>query len=129
MTEIIRFIVIGITGAILVITLQQQKKEIALILGIAVGILLLWEIGNHVKTVVEGIRQMAADVGIAGDHLKLLLKLLAISYLTEFGCEICKDAGQQFLAGKIQLGGKLMMAALSLPVFQSLLSFITEVLT
>jgi stage III sporulation protein AD len=72
---------------------------------------------------------MAADVGIVGDHLKLLLKLLAISYLTEFGCEICKDAGQQFLAGKIQLGGKLMMAALSLPVFQSLLSFITEVLT
>ena len=129
MTEIIRFTVIGIIGAVLVVTLQQQRKEIALILGVAAGALLLWEVSDYIKKIVEGIRQMSTDVGISGDHWKLLLKLLAISYLTEFGCEICKDAGQQSLATKIMLGGKVMMMALSLPVFQSLLTFITEVLT
>ena len=129
MTEIIRFTVLGIIGAILVVTLQQQRKEIALILGVAVGTLLLWKISDHIKEIVEGIRQMSTAAGISGDHWKLLLKLLAISYLTEFGCEICKDAGQQSLASKIMLGGKIMMMALSLPVFQSLLTFITEVLT
>ncbi len=129
MTEIIRFTVLGIIGAILVVTLQQQRKEIALILGVAVGTLLLWKISDHIKEIIEGIRQMSTAAGISGDHWKLLLKLLAISYLTEFGCEICKDAGQQSLASKIMLGGKIMMMALSLPVFQSLLTFITEVLT
>lgn len=129
MTEIIRFTVLGIIGAILVVTLQQQRREIALILGVAVGTLLLWKISDHIKEIVEGIRQMSTAAGISGDHWKLLLKLLAISYLTEFGCEICKDAGQQSLASKIMLGGKIMMMALSLPVFQSLLTFITEVLT
>lgn len=129
MTEIIRFTVLGIIGAILVVTLQQQRKEIALILSVAVGTLLLWKISDHIKEIVEGIRQMSTAAGISGDHWKLLLKLLAISYLTEFGCEICKDAGQQSLASKIMLGGKIMMMALSLPVFQSLLTFITEVLT
>ena len=112
MTEIIRFTVLGIIGAILVVTLQQQRKEIALILGVAVGTLLLWKISDHIKEIVEGIRQMSTAAGISGDHWKLLLKLLAISYLTEFGCEICKDAGQQSLASKIMLGGKIMMMAI-----------------
>ena len=129
MSEIISFTVIGVIGAVLVVTLQQQKKEIALILSIAVGTLLLWEIGDYLSKILEGLRQLSSKAGISGDHLKLLMKLLAISYLTEFGCEICKDVGQQSLAGKIQLGGKIMMAALSLPVFQALLTFITEVLT
>ena len=129
MSEIIRFIAIGIIGAVLAVTLQQQKKEIALILSVAVGILLLWQVGDYLAKILAGLQQMSVDAGVSGDHLKLLLKLLVISYLTEFGCEICKDAGQQALAGKIQLGGKLMMAVLSLPVFQSLLTFITEVMT
>ena len=71
---------------------------------------------------------MAAEAGLAGDHIKLLLKLMAISYVVEFGSEVCKDAGQQSLAAKIQLGGKLMMAALALPIFQSLMEVVTELL-
>ncbi len=129
MTEIMRIAVIGVVGAILVVTLQQQKKEIALILTVMVGALLLWESSEYLQKILEGLRQLASDTGISGDHLKLLLKLLAISYVVEFGSEVCKDAGQQSLAGKIQLGGKLMMAALALPVFQSLLTLITELLT
>lgn len=129
MTQVIKFTIIGIIGAVLIVTLQQQKKEIALILGIAVGTLLLWEVGGYLKKIVEGLQQISESAGVSGEDLKLLMKLLAISYLTEFGCEVCKDAGQQALAGKLQLGGKLMMAALSLPVFQSLLKFITEVLS
>ncbi len=129
MTEIMRIAAIGIVGAVLAVTLQQQKKEIALVLTVVVGALLLWEGSGYLRKILEGLQQMAADTGISGDHLKLLFKLLAISYVVEFGSEVCKDAGQQSLAGKIQLGGKLMMAALALPVFQSLLTLITELLT
>ncbi len=129
MTEIMRIAAIGIIGAILAVTLQQQKKEIALVLTVLVGALLLWEGSTYLQKTLEGLRKMAADADISGDHLKLLFKLLAISYVVEFGSEVCKDAGQQSLAGKIQLGGKLMMAALVLPVFQSLLTLVTELLT
>ena len=128
MMEIMRIAAIGIMGAILAVTLQQQKKELALVLTVVVGVLLLWEGSGYLQEILDGLRQMAADAGLSGDHLKLLLKLLAISYVVEFGSEVCKDAGQQSLANKIQLGGKLMMAALALPVFQSLLTLITGLL-
>ncbi len=124
-----RLAAIGIVGAVLAVTLQQQKKELALVLTVVVGVLLLWEGSQYLQKVLDGLRQMAADAGIDGDHLKLLFKLLAISYVVEFGSEVCKDAGQQSLAAKIQLSGKLVMAALAMPVFQSLLTLITELLT
>ena len=128
MTEVLRLAAIGIVGAVLAVTVQQQKKELALILTVAAGTLLLWEGSRYLQTILTGLKEMAAAAGIGGDHVKLLLKLLAISYVVEFACEVCKDAGQQSLAAKIQLGGKLMMAALALPVFQSLLEMITELL-
>ena len=128
MTEVLRLAAIGIVGAVLAVTVQQQKKELALILTVAAGALLLWEGSKYLQKILTGLRQMAEEAGLGGDHVKLLFKLLAISYVVEFGCEVCKDAGQQSLATKIQLGGKLMMAALALPVFQSLLELITELL-
>lgn len=128
MTDIIRIAVIGVVGAILAVTLQQQKKELALVLTVMVGVLLLYRSSGYLQEVIGGLRQMADAAGLSGDHIKLLFKLLAVSYVVEFGSEICKDAGQQSMAGKIQLGGKLMMAALALPIFQSLLTLITELL-
>lgn len=128
MTEVLKLAAIGIVGAILAVTVQQQKKELALILTVAAGTLLLWEGSAYLQKILTGLREMAAAAGLGSDHVKLLLKLLAISYVVEFGSEVCKDAGQQSLAAKIQLGGKLMMAALALPVFQSLLDVITELL-
>ena len=43
MTEVLRLAAIGIVGAILAVTVQQQKKEFALVLTVAAGALLLWE--------------------------------------------------------------------------------------
>lgn len=128
MTEVLRLAAIGIVGAILAVTVQQQKKELALVLTVAAGALLLWEASQYLQKILEGLKQMAAEAGLASDHIKLLLKLMAISYVVEFGSEVCKDAGQQSLAAKIQLGGKLMMAALALPIFQSLMEVVTELL-
>jgi len=128
MTEVLRLAAIGIIGAILAVTLQQQKKELALILTVAAGAVMLWEGSLYLQQILSDLHLMAEEAGLSGDQVKLLLKLLAISYVAEFGCEVCKDAGQQSLAAKVQLGGKLMMAALAMPVFRSLLDMITGLL-
>lgn len=127
--DIVKIAVFGIVGAILVVTVQQQKKELALILSIAVGAVLLMESGSLLGEVLKGVSQIAEQAGISGGQMKLLLKLLATGYVIEFGSEICKDAGQQALASKIQLGGRLVMAALALPVVTSLVNLITELLS
>lgn len=55
-------------------------------------------------------------VQLPGDYVALLMKLLGISYLTESGAALCKDAGQTAIAGQIELAGKLVILSISLPV-------------
>ncbi len=126
--EVFKITVMGIIGAILVLTLQQQKKELALLLAIAAGVCMLLESSKGLSQLVSGLQLLADKAGLSGRQLKLLLKLLLSSYVIEFGSEICKDAGQQALAAKIQLGGRLIMATMALPVFTSLIELIAELL-
>lgn len=126
--QIIKLVVFGIIGAILVITVQQQKKELALLLGIAIGAVMLLESSKGLSQVLTGLQQLADRAGISGRQMKLLLKLLVSSYVIEFGSEICKDAGQQALASKIQLGGRLMMMVMAMPIFTSLMELIAGLL-
>lgn len=126
--DIIRITAIGLVGAVLVIAVQQQKKELAVALSIAVGALILLQCADQLAAVIDGVLQIAEQSGLTRSNLKLLMKLLAASYTVEFGSEICKDAGQQSLAMKIQLGGKLVMAGMALPVLTSLLELITELM-
>ena len=44
-----------------------------------------------------------------------LLKMLGVAYASEFAVSICKDAGQQSIAGMIELFAKLSIVALSIP--------------
>lgn len=126
--QIVKLVVFGIIGAILVITVQQQKKELALLLGIAIGAVMLLESSKGLSQVLTGLQQLADRAGISGRQMKLLLKLLVSSYVIEFGSEICKDAGQQALASKIQLGGRLMMMVMAMPIFTSLMELIAGLL-
>ena len=53
-----------------------------------------------------------------------LLKVGGISLLTDFAAQTCRDAGEDGLALKVELAGRVMLIALALPVMEALLSHI-----
>ena len=59
---------------------------------------------------------MEQYLGSAKTYLKLLLKVVGISYLCEFSASICKDAGFSTVAEQIEVLGKLSVLLAGLPV-------------
>lgn len=57
-----------------------------------------------------------------------MIKIVGIAYIAEFGSEICKDAGQSAIATKIELAGKVIIAALAFPIIASLLDLIVRIM-
>ena len=57
-------------------------------------------------------------------YLRILMKIIGITYIAEFASDLCKDAGCQTIAGQIQLFGKLSVLAVSIPVLTALLDTI-----
>jgi stage III sporulation protein AD len=60
--------------------------------------------------------------------LKLLLKMIAIGYVTEISAGILVDFGSASLADKVVLAGKLTILLLSLPVLNTLLAILQSFL-
>ena len=51
-----------------------------------------------------------------------------MAYITEFGSQICKDMGENSIASKIELGGKVIIMILGLPILTALTETILEIL-
>ena len=72
---------------------------------------------------------MQKQLGLEESYLRILLKMLAVTYIAQFASAICKDSGNSAIAGQIDLFARLTLAALGVPVFTALISLITGILT
>ncbi len=119
-------IALAVVCCIVVVMLQQYKPEFALIITIAAGCIILASIITRFGAVLGELRTIAENSGIKSEYIEIMLKGLGICYLTQFSCDICNDFGQTSLASKIELCGKVTLAALSVPLILSLIDIITN---
>ena len=57
-----------------------------------------------------------------------MVKALGVCVVTQLASDTCKDCGQNSIASKIELGGKVLILAISLPMFTSLLETINKLI-
>ncbi len=58
------------------------------------------------------------------EHIETVLKIMGVAYITHFTSDICRSAGENALAGGVELTGKLTVMLLSLPLATKLLDMI-----
>ena len=58
----------------------------------------------------------------------ILIKIIGISYLCEFTSNICRESGFIAVASQIEIGGKLTMMVMSMPILMAIVETITSVL-
>ena len=57
---------------------------------------------SKLENILTMIREVEEALGSGALYLQVLLKMIGISYIAEFGAEICKDAGFGAVAGQIE---------------------------
>lgn len=86
-----------------------------MVIGIVSGIIIFSYMLTQVFVVIRFITELLNMVAIEENYYMQLLKMLGIAYVAEFASSICKDAGQQSIAGMIELFAKISIVALSIP--------------
>ena len=84
-------------------------------IGIVAGVIIFYYVMSQISVVVKFISEMMDMVAIEENYYLQLLKMLGVAYVAEFASSICKDAGQQSVAGMVELFAKLSIVALSIP--------------
>ena len=57
-----------------------------------------------------------------------MLKALGICFITQLGADVCRDAGESSLASKIELGGRMSILALCIPMITKVAGLITQLM-
>ncbi len=126
--DFIGIVVIGIIVTIIAIFLKQQNKEYALLVSLAGGMLIFWFIiksSSEVFSFVENIIKLSK---IPDESFKLLLKVLGLAYITQISSDLCKDAGENAIASKLEIAGKVSILLISIPLFEKVIKMIINVM-
>ena len=65
---------------------------------------------------------------VDGTYLALILKMVGITYVSEFSVHLCKDAGYGAVAAQIEMFAKLSILVISMRVLMSFLDVMGEFL-
>lgn len=126
--DILKIAVLGIAGMLLGILLKEQKKEYELFVMLGVSLCIFYFIMSKLQLVISVINRMQEYVNLDTSYIAILIKMIGITYVSEFSANLCKDAGYQAVAGQIEMFGKLSILAISMPVILVLLETIGEFL-
>ncbi len=119
--NIFALIGISVIGCALVLLLKRQNEEAAMLLGAAVGVILLIFIIGRARPLFDEIQKLFDDGGIDSAYFKIAFKSLGICCVAGFASDICRDFGQTSISNKIELAAKVMVAALCLPLVKGII--------
>ena len=113
---------ITVITAILAVMLKRYHQEYSIIISIAAGVIILFEILANITPAIRQINTLLSSAGLSAEYAAILFKSLGICFLAQFAADSCRDAGESALASKVEFAGKIAIVVLSLPLFERIAS-------
>jgi len=126
--DILKIAMIGIVGVFLAIPLKSYKAEYSMLVSIGTCICIFVYLITKLEIVVDYIEHIESVLNLDGNYIKMLIKMIGITYIAQFSSEICKDAGYQSIGTQIEMFGKVSILFVSMPLMLALLQTIGEFL-
>lgn len=124
MMEIFQIVAIGLIATILSVLIRDEKPEIGMYISLVAGIIIFLFMVPRIQSVIEILSSLTNKINIDSVYLSIVLKIVGIAYIAEFGAQICKDAGEGVMASKIEFAGKILIMVLAVPILVSLMDLI-----
>ena len=114
--DMVQVVGIGMTAVLLILVVRRSHPELAVQITIVVAGIVFFLVLDKLRMIIELFTEMAKRAGIGEMYLIILLKIIGISYLVEFGAQVCRDAGEGAIASKVELAGKVMILVMAVPI-------------
>ncbi|WP_110111282.1 stage III sporulation protein AD [Bacillus sp. CGMCC 1.16541] len=124
----IQIVGLGLVATFLALILKEQKPSFAFLLVVFVGCVIFLFLIDQVYEIIRMIEKLSVNAHVNMIYVETILKIIGIAYIAEFGAQITKDAGQGAIASKIELGGKILILAMAIPILTVIIETIISML-
>lgn len=118
---------LALVGVFLSMLIKEHNRSVSVLLSAACGVIILISVVGDVADIVSFSESFTSEMTFGSDAFALLLKATGLAYLVDFSADICRDAGENGTAKKLEIAGKITIMAMALPVFASLFEKIRDV--
>jgi len=127
--NIVQIVALGLLTTIIIVLLKQNNANTyALLLSTTAGVIIFVAVINKIGYVIQVFNDLARRANVNQFYLGTILKIVGIAYIAEFGAQVCKDAGESSIAGRIELAGKIFIMVLAMPIVAAVLESIIRLL-
>lgn len=126
--EILKIVALALTGVILAALMKSVNKEASVYIILATVIILFFSIIDKLEEIFVFVERIYDDVTYGRTFLPVIMKVLAVAYITDFTAQLCKDAGEGTIGTKVELAGKVIIFYLAMPILTAILELIGTLL-
>ena len=126
--EIVKLVGVGIIICVIALLLKSIKPEVSVMVTIVGSAIMIMYILNYFTDIFNTFYSILSNSGINNEIFWLVIKIIGVSYLVEFGASIASDSGVSSIADKIILGGKVIIFIMSMPIITTLFNIIMELI-
>ena len=126
--EIMQVVGLCLVTTIIVVLIREDRPEIALQMSIVLGIIIFLRMIDQILLVVGLLKDLSQKANINNLYITAIFKIIGIAYISEFGSQICKDAGSSSIASKIEFASKIFIIVLSFPILMAVMDLIIRIL-
>ena len=107
-------------AAFLAVLIRRYHPEYSMAIGLITGILVLALLIGQLMPIFNRLRTLLDSASLPAEYGLVLFKALGISLLAQLSADACRDAGENAMAEKAELAGKVFLLILALPLFEKI---------
>jgi len=127
--EILQIVGIGIIASVVIVMVKQtQVPHSAVLISMVVGVGIFLAMLPKITMVVGILQELSDRAGVNQFYLTTIFRIIGIAYITEFGAQVCRDAGEGAVAGRVEFAGKIIIMVLAIPIIAAILESLVRLL-
>ena len=116
----LRTALLGILTIVIAMAMKQGKAEFSTFVSFTGSLLIGWIAVSLLDGITGSFERLEKLLSIDMEYISWLMKMIGVTYLSEFASSLCRDAGYSAVAGQIELVGKLTILTIGMPIVLAL---------
>lgn len=128
MSDVLKVAAAGMIAAICAMVVRRQVPELALLLTLSAGVMILAFCSGALGKVVAFLDALAQTSGLQSGILTPVMKVTGIALVTQLAAHLCRDAQEGALAAAVETAGSVLALLCILPLMTAVLELMEELL-
>lgn len=123
MNFIFKIVVTAFAYLLLSLLLKDVRHEYVFLMRVATICLIVFLAADEVSGYFSDLLELFEFVDFDYEHIKLLLKVVAITVLTDVICDVLEENGEKSILNVVTLSSKFLILFLTIPLVKTILIF------